>query len=234
MEGKVAVVATGARPVGRYGRQRLSPRRYVATFGAAAQVGTLTYAAAVGLGGQDAREQIVLGDGAAWIKTQAQWHFPDAVGILDWAHVARALHKAIRAARPGHAYRTLRRQLHQAIPNALWHGDLETTLAALRALRPPSAPPPASPAESPPALEEAITYLHTQRAWLGNYAAWQDAGYPVGSGLIERAVALVINRRMKRQGMRWRRENASAVVALRVRELNATWAARDDAARHAA
>jgi hypothetical protein len=48
------------------------------------------------------------------------------------------------------------------------------------------------------ALEEAIIYLHNQREWIGNYEQWRDAGYPVGSGLVERAVALVINRRMKR------------------------------------
>lgn len=137
--------------------------------------------------------------------------------------------------------RALRRQLHQAIPDTLWHGDLAATLAALQVLRPHPAPPPPASASappdespSPPALEAAITYLQGQRAWRGDYAAWQEAGYPVGSGLIERAVALVINRRMKRQGMRWRRDHAGGVVALRVRELNASWAARDDGSRDAA
>ena len=41
--------------------------------------------------------------------------------------------------------------------------------------------------------------------------------------MVEREVDLVINRRMKRRGMRWRRANADAVVAPRVREYNATW-----------
>jgi hypothetical protein len=216
MEGKIGVVATGIEPVGKRGRHRLTPRRYVATFGDSAQVGALTYAAATALGGEAAQEQLVLGDGAEWIKTQAMLHFPQALGILDWAHVARALHKAIRAARPGRAHRDLRRELHRSLPDLLWHGDVEATLAALLALRPTAAEPVAR-------LEDAIAYLHSQRAWLGDYATWQAAGYPVGSGLIERAVALVINRRMKRQGMRWRRVNASAVVALRVRAFNADW-----------
>jgi hypothetical protein len=103
MEGKVGVVATGVAAVGAHGRHRLIPRRSVATFGDSEQVGALTYTAAVALGGHAAREQLVLGDGAAWIKTQTATHFPDARGILDWAHVARALHRAIRAARPGPA-----------------------------------------------------------------------------------------------------------------------------------
>ncbi|HET8627921.1 MAG TPA: hypothetical protein VFL91_10905, partial [Thermomicrobiales bacterium] len=79
------------------------------------------------------------------------------------------------------------------------------------------------PARAP---EEAIASLEHQRGGLGDDAAWRAAGYPVGSGLVARAVAVVINRRMKRRGMRRKRANADAVVALRVREYNAAW---DDA-----
>lgn len=221
MEGKVGVVATGVVSVGKRGRQRLTPRRYVATFGSSEQLGQLAGAAALVLDGYAAREQVVLGDGAEWIKTQADRHFPDAVGILDWAHVERALHKAIRAACPGPAQRARRRALHQQLPDALWHGELDLGLAQLAALRP------AAPMEPIAVLEETLRYLEGQRRWLGDYAAWQAAGYPIGSGCIERAVAVVINWRLKKRGMRWCRPNANGLVALRVRELNAAWAAAD-------
>jgi hypothetical protein len=217
MEGKVAVVAPGVVPVGKQGRHRLSPRRYVATFGASEQIGALAAAAALHLGGYTARDQLVLGDGAAWSKTQAAEHFPEAVGILDWAHVARAVHTAIRAACPGPAQRARRHALHQQLPDALWHGDLQAARDQLQALRP------AAPAEPVALLEDTLRYLDHQRGWLGNYAAGQTAGYPIGSGCVERAVALVINWRMKKRGMRWRRPTANALVALRVRELNAAW-----------
>jgi hypothetical protein len=72
-------------------------------------------------------------------------------------------------------------------------------------------------------LEEAITYVDNQREWIGDYQQWQEAGYPVGSGLVERGVAVVINPRMKRRGMRWKRANATAVVALRGHMLNTAW-----------
>lgn len=81
MEGKMGVIATQVDPVGKHGRHRLTKRRYVATFGPAAEVGMLTYAAAHELGATEARQQVVLGDGAAWIKTQANEHFPDAVKV---------------------------------------------------------------------------------------------------------------------------------------------------------
>ena len=220
MEGKVAVVATGLEPVGANNRQRLWPRRYAATFGSADQFGQVAYAAACQLGGDDALEQVVVADGAAWIKTQAALHFPDALTILDWPHVARAVHRAIRAARSGSRHRALRRELHRTIPDLLWTGQGAAAITALQALR--------VPGESVEALERAIDYLHHQRDWLGDYQSWQQQGYPIGSGAVERAVEVVINRRLSKRGMRWKRVNADAVVALRVDALNDAWDARHD------
>ena len=79
------------------------------------------------------------------------------------------------------------------------------------------------PAEPSETIQKAITYLEHQRPWIGSYALWRKQGYPVGSGMIERAVTLVINRRMKKRGMRWKRPNATAVVALRTDLLNDDW-----------
>ena len=73
------------------------------------------------------------------------------------------------------------------------------------------------------ALKQALTYLQEQRDWIGDYEQWKEQGYPIGSGIIERAVAVVINRRMKKRGMRWKRCNATALVALRVDLLNTDW-----------
>lgn len=216
MEGKVGVVATEVGPVGRHGRQRLTRRRYVATFGDAERIGLLTYAAARQLSGDRARRQTILGDGAEWIKTQADLHFPEATTILDWPHLARVVHKAIRVTLPGAANAAQRRRARQEIPALLWDGEVEAAATELADLLPKGAEPVV-------ALDEALTYLATQRTWLGDYGACRDAGEPIGSGMVEREVALVINRRMKRQGMRWRRTNADALVALRVRTINESW-----------
>jgi hypothetical protein len=224
MEGKVGVVATDPRPIGRAGRHRLSTRRYVASFEGSKELGMLAYSAASALGAEKASQQIVLGDGAEWIKREAKEHFPEALTILDWAHVARSVHKAIRSARPGKAFRTMRASLHQGVADLLWHGRVDEALGSLRGLRPPSETEPGQePREPIRALEEAIGYLESQRPWLGDYQALRDQGYPVGSGMVEREVELVINRRMKRQGMRWKRENAGAVAALRTSTINADW-----------
>jgi hypothetical protein len=214
MEGKVAVVATERVSIGP-GRHCLRTRRYAATFGPAPHLGDQTYAAAARLGGEEARTQIVLGDGATWIKQEAAVHFPRAVTILDWPHLWRVVQRAIRAARPGSRRRAERQALYQVLREALWHGRLSVAREQLLALRPAG--------ELLEALEDAIRYLDTQQDWLGDYDSWRAAGYPIGSGLVERAVAILINVRMKRRGMRWRRANATAVVALRVEQLNQDW-----------
>ncbi|HEU5374110.1 MAG TPA: ISKra4 family transposase [Ktedonobacteraceae bacterium] len=218
MEGKIGVIASQLDPVGKHGRHRLTKRRYVATFAGADDAGTLSYAAACELEATEAGQQVVLGDGAEWIKTQSQHHFPQAVKILDWPHLCRKIQAAIRALQPGKraSWRAWRKEQYEMLFPLLWDGKRVQALAYLWSLRPASG-------EAPRAFDEAVNYLQTQADWMGNYQAWREQGYPVGSGLVERAVAVVINMRMKRRGMRWKRSNATSVVALRVQRINTDW-----------
>lgn len=242
MEGKVAVIARGKQALRepsqpsadmtwiqleKYLRQHRHPsvkraryrsHRYAATFASSAVLGQQT-AMAVQQVGSASSEQVVIADGAPWIKTQTQRHFPKATCILDWPHLWRTMAKAVRAvglqreAEP----RWVKRQLRQ-LGNWLWKGEVEPAKALLQQWQREQQ------GQAPiKALTAAITYLEQQREWIGNYTQWKRQGYPVGSGIIERAVAVVINRRMKRQGMSWLRRNATSVVALRVAVLNEEW-----------
>lgn len=216
MEGKVGVIATGSEAISAK-RRRLAPRRYVATFGSAEELGALAYLAAEELGATESPRQEVLGDGAEWIKRQACLHFPEAVKVLDWAHLERAVQKAVRTMRPGRRLKSERRAAYEVILGGLWEGKVDEALEGLRGLRGGEGQ------EGSRALEDAIEYIEGQRSWLGDYGWWEAQGYCVGSGAVERAVEVVLNKRMKKQGMRWKRVNAAAVVALRVELLNQAW-----------
>src|SRR5512135_2491115 len=168
MEGKIGVVASQVDAVGKHGRHRLTKRRYVATFDSADDVGALAYAAACDLGATAATQQVVLGDGADWIKTQADEHFPDAVKVLDWPHLWRKVRAAVRAIQPGKraARRAWRKEQYEVLLPLLWEGEREHALVHLHSLCPTTG-------EVPPPLEEAIRYLETQQDWIGNYQQWQ-------------------------------------------------------------
>jgi hypothetical protein len=85
-------------------------------------------------------------------------------------------------------------------------GEREHVLDHLNRLRPASG-------EAPGPFEGAVRSLHTQADWMGNAQTGEEQGYPVGRGLVVRAVAVVIKRRRKKRGMRWKRSNATSVVA---------------------
>lgn len=199
-------------------RHRLVTRRYVATFGPSRQIGYQAKAAAQELDADPTRPAIVIADGAEWIKKEQGKHFPQATCILDWAHLWREVSRAIMAAARAKALPEQQRDFqlywHRT---SLWVGNVDQALEGLRRLMA------TVPSESLRPLQEAIRYLENQRPWIGSYERWKSQGYPVGSGMIERAVALVINRRMKKRGMRWCRSNATAIVALRVDLLNDDW-----------
>lgn len=73
----------------------------MATFENSTQVCKLTYAAVRALGAEETNEQVVVANGAEWIKTEAQLHVPEAVKILDWPHLWRKVYTGIRALHPG-------------------------------------------------------------------------------------------------------------------------------------
>jgi precorrin isomerase len=56
-----------------------------------------------------------------------------------------------------------------------------------------------------------------------DYAAFRQAGYPIGSGAIESGCKTVVQARMKQAGMRWSRQDAQAMLALRCLLLSDHW-----------
>jgi len=199
-------------------RHRLARRRYVATFGPSKQIGQQAKVAGQSLCDDLARPVVLIADGAEWIKQEQGKHFPHATCILDWAHLWREVRGAISAAARGKPLSASERDYQLFVHRSwLWHGNVDQAVHGLRRLAA------GLPAEALRPLKEAISYLEHQHPWIGSYERWKAQGYPVGSGMIERAVALVINRRMKKRGMRWKRANGTAIVALRTDLLNDDW-----------
>lgn len=164
-----------------------------------------------------AAEQTVLGDGAAWIWRLGAEMLPDARLILDRWHLRDARRRALRAALPDKAVRTpwsirIEEQLEAGKVN-----EAVETLALLARQVPH------------PAVGEFARFLSAHAAQIPDYAARRAAGQTIGSGAVEKGVDVVVNRRMKgRRGMRWRRDRAEEMVALRVARLNDEWDTRLD------
>jgi hypothetical protein len=211
MEGKVGVVFQSREQVGKE-RWELKGRRLAATFQSSEVLGKLCYKEAFALGVERAGRQAVIGDGASWINSVAQEHFPAARRILDLWHLEKRLSEALASVVAEAEERAVSRE---KVREYLRLGRVEEALRELRALAETS---------SSKKLEEFVGYGKNNILWIGCYEELKAQGYPVGSGAIEKGVDLVINRRFKgRRGMRWKRANADRIVALRVLELNGDW-----------
>ena len=210
MEGKVGVVYVDSEKVGET-RRSLSGRRCTATFGSSERLGRQVYAQARMRGIDHAPKQSVIGDGARWISTIAEHHFPYAIRILDLWHLEHPVWKALRVSVPSDEVG----EVGHTLMDLLVRGRTAETLRELVKL--------VNRYETD-ALRELTVYVSNNAEWICDYDSLRSEGYPVGSGAVEKAVDIVINRRLKgRRGMRWWRVCADGVVALRVLMLNNDW-----------
>jgi Uncharacterised protein family (UPF0236) len=214
MEAKVGVVHAGTERIGRT-RTRLRERRYAATCHGVAALGPLVTAAVTARNGYEAAEQTLLGDGAEWIWTLGTALVTEATPVLDRWHLADARGRALRRAVPEEEERGV---WTERIETCLGKGDVAGAIAILAEL---------AEAVAHPAVPEFSAFLTAQAGRIPNYAARRAAGQPVGSGGIEKGVDVVVNRRCKgKRGMKWWRDRANEVLALRVAELNGEWEQR--------
>ena len=79
-----------------------------------------------------------------------------------------------------------------------------------------------NPEEAPPEVKQAVNYLWKNRQRM-HYAAYRQAGLPISSGTVESAAKTLVQQRMKQAGMRWSRDGAQAMLALRARLLSDRW-----------
>jgi hypothetical protein len=150
-------------------------------------------------------------DGAEWIQGFFDVQCHTAVRILDFYHAAGYVAK-IGQAHLGagtSAFQTwLTTTLHE-----LKHGSPDQVLQALREVQRELQGGSASP-ETLDEVRTALQYLETRRPHM-EYARFQAAGYPIGSGSVESGNKLVVEARMKGAGMHWAREHVNPMLGLR-------------------
>jgi hypothetical protein len=152
------------------------------------------------------REALVLGDGATWIWHLADERFDARIEVVDHYHAAEHLHTAAKALVGDGAAATA---WAEARKSDLLARGAAPVRAALRAARAPS--------------PEAAEVLRQERGYFANnadrmdYPALRLDGLPLGSGGVESAADHLVQRRMKRAGMRWSEPGGRAMLALRAR-----------------
>ncbi len=190
--------------------------RYVARRTAKGGFDWLLYQLAVECGLEQAKQVVVLGDGAPWIWNLAAEHFPGAVQIVDLYHAKEHVWEVAHAAFGG----ATAAAAAWATPACLLleEGQIATLVSAISAL--PPLPPEPRQARSIP--ERAVDYFTTHAARM-RYPAFRAQGMHLGSGIAEAACKTIVSTRAKRSGMRWTPEGIDALLPLRTSVLNGAY-----------
>jgi hypothetical protein len=170
-------------------------------------------------GTETARTVCAVNDGAEWIQGFIDLHRPDAVRIRDFPH---ALSYVAQAGQAVYGEGTVACTHWFARQRCmLQHGDPGEVLQALQRLAVVAKRHGKSQAVA--TVQQSLGYLEKRRAMLA-YAWCHAGGYPIGSGSVESANKLVVERRLKGAGMHWARRHVNPMVALRAMACSDRWA----------
>ena len=151
-----------------------------------------------------ANQIVVIGDGAKWIWTLADEHFPGAVQIVDLYHARSHLWDLIRDVTPDAEARAARKK--EWFSN-LDDGNIEELISAMSELK-------AENQDTQEGIEREINYFK-ENALRMKYKYFKEKNLFVGSGVIEAGCKNVIGKRLKQSGMHWSVRGANAIIALR-------------------
>jgi hypothetical protein len=177
---------------------------YIADIVEAVEFGPRVRQEAFRRGIQAALVVVFLGDGAKWVWELARVNFPDAVCILDFYHALEHMANLLNLLYgEGQESKKLFARWRKALRRnrigwliALAKRDLPTAQKARES------------------AQKEIDYFENNRSRM-QYKTYLDAGYFIGSGVVEAGCKSVVGLRLKQSGMRWSVEGARQILTFR-------------------
>jgi hypothetical protein len=155
-------------------------------------------------GVEKAKEIVAVMDGADWEQGFVDFHCPQAIRILDFAHAAEHINQIGEFLHGEHTPESqawLKEHLHD-----LKQTGPDTLLMEFEKLqrKHPTAE----------AVSRNLAYLKKRKAQM-HYPLFQAQGWSIGSGMVESGNKLVVHARLKGAGMHWAEEHVNPMLALR-------------------
>jgi hypothetical protein len=209
-ENKTAIAFTDKDMIKRKkGGNTIARKEYTAYIGSAEEFKGHILNTAIRAGYGNIRDVVLIGDGAAWIRNLGEELFPDAVQILDLYHLKENIYSY--AKHKFHHDEKAYVPWSEHVIDLVEKGNVSEVLRLL------------------PVSETLPLGVVNLRTYLKNnldkikYPEYRAKGYFVGSGAIESANKVILQRRLKQAGMRWSVPGAQAVLTLRAKVESRRW-----------
>jgi len=177
---------------------------YVAVLGGPIPFGRMLWAEAIRRELPEARESIMLGDGAPWIWNLTGEHFSTSRQVVDWYHATQHLYAAghlLFGEGSAEAHRWVK-----GMETPLYQGHAQRIAEELRALAKTHR------RVAKPLRQEAGYFQNNYRRM--QYLETREDGFPIGSGMAESGIKQ-FRARLTGPGMRWNSESAERILPVR-------------------
>ncbi|MBI4947232.1 MAG: hypothetical protein HY840_12635 [Bacteroidetes bacterium] len=218
-EGKFGVVFTDTVAHISKNRNFLLSKRYCSSFYGKEDFGELLNLTAYKMGIDSAQEVIYICDGDKSLWKIKREHFPLALGILDWTHISRNLHKALVIIED----EKKRKAKTKHLKSLLYHGNTEKTLSCLNRLILKEQKN-NQVNDKLKYLTEFKGYLENNRDYIIDYEKTRSAGYLISSSVMESTInTIAANRLKKNRSRKWIRAGADGVSRVITAIKNNEW-----------
>ena len=190
----------------------IDKKEYVAYMGSVDGFKKLVFEAAARAGYGKIKQVVVIGDGAKWIWNMCEELFPDAVCILDLFHMKENIFDYAKVLFPNNE-----KKYTKWAETVSCYIETDQVEKALKKVK--GSPLPETAGKNTVNLAGYITNNISRI----NYLEYKNQGYYVGSGMIESGNKVVVQKRLKQAGMRWSKEGAQYMVALRAKYESNRW-----------
>jgi hypothetical protein len=156
------------------------------------------------------RRLLVLGDGAAWIRTWFEGlEISSKAMVLCWWHLRKRCYESMSSAG---GPKERRRAFEKELLGRLWVGEVEAAIEVLQGAL--------EWVRNPSSVEDLIGYLERRRAYMPDYAQRQRAGLWIASTRVEKYNDWAVSGRCKHRGMSWSPQGVLALAALEAARRN--------------
>ena len=198
MEAKVGIVFSHQLAVVGTNRRRLLNKQYVGRLQSVPQFSQQLFTTARGMGIDNQEQLVILSDGARWINKLAPTQYPKATLILDWWHLKRRVWPTVRGLQGDGLSAQDGRDWGRKWIDSLWRGQATETLKSILILA--SQLGAAALDQSAQLTERSLPALHrfisNNQVAIIDYHRFQQAGYYIGSAVVEKTVDLLVCRRL--------------------------------------
>jgi hypothetical protein len=186
---------------------RLTDRWTGAMYGPRAGFAQYVHEAGIAMGQLQAQQVVFIADGAKHNWEIQMDNFPDAIAILDVYHALEHLGVYCALFTDG----SRGKQRYGRWRDMMLEGDTLQLLHEMKCDR--------QYLSDRDEGQKHINYFTTNIERMA-YDTYRAMGLPIGSGLVEGSCKLVVGKRFKGNGMRWKREDNKAVLKTRLAALN--------------